>query len=67
VRIVLDAGRVRVDPQMTRPGRGAYLHPDPACIEAAAKRGALARALRASIGADEVSNLKGHIVGEEGR
>ena len=29
-----------------RPGRGAWLCPDPDCLERAARRGALARALR---------------------
>ncbi len=38
-RVVLDAGR-RLG------GRGAWLHPDPACLERAVQRRALGRALR---------------------
>jgi uncharacterized protein len=30
-------------------GRGAYLHPDPACIETARRRRALERALKAEV------------------
>jgi len=43
---------VRFDPRRREPGRGAYLCPDPECVEAAARRGVapLRRALR---GADE--------------
>lgn len=39
---------VRFDPRRHQPGRGAYLCPDPRCIDAAARRGAapLRRALR---------------------
>ncbi|MTV23921.1 YlxR family protein [Nitriliruptoraceae bacterium ZYF776] len=39
---------VRYDRRRRMPGRGAYVCPDPTCIEAAAKRGAgaLRRALR---------------------
>ncbi|MBD3689036.1 YlxR family protein [Nanchangia anserum] len=33
-------------------GRGAWIHPDPACIRRAAKRGAFARAFRRSIACD---------------
>lgn len=37
---------VVLDTAQTRPGRGAYLHPDPACIEQALRRRAVPRALR---------------------
>ncbi|QIK73977.1 YlxR family protein [Propioniciclava coleopterorum] len=43
VRVVAQAGRVVVG--RTLPGRGAWLHPG--CLEAALKRRALPRALRA--------------------
>ncbi|MGE0167964.1 YlxR family protein [Nocardioides sp.] len=34
------------DPARTAPGRGAHLHPTPACYDLAARRKAFARALR---------------------
>nr|PZM95339.1 MAG: DUF448 domain-containing protein [Actinomycetota bacterium] len=47
VRVVLRDGRVVVDPRAAEPGRGAWLHPDGACLGLAVKRRAFARALRA--------------------
>ncbi|MCB9477185.1 MAG: YlxR family protein [Deltaproteobacteria bacterium] len=41
-----DDGRVVADPERRRPGRGAYLCPDAACVDKAIKKGALARGLR---------------------
>lgn len=52
VRIVIRSGEYRPDPFARMPGRGAYLHPDPKCLDRAARRSSLRRALRAS---DEVS------------
>jgi uncharacterized protein len=47
LRCVADpAGRLRVDPLQRAPGRGVYLCPDPACVGAACRRGALAHGLR---------------------
>jgi uncharacterized protein len=37
---------VTVDPATKLPGRGAWLHPDPQCLDAAIRRRAFARALR---------------------
>jgi predicted RNA-binding protein YlxR (DUF448 family) len=34
------------DPEGTAPGRGAHLHPTPACYDLAVRRRAFARALR---------------------
>jgi predicted RNA-binding protein YlxR (DUF448 family) len=34
------------DPARVRPGRGAHLHPDPACLALAERRRAFGRALR---------------------
>jgi uncharacterized protein len=48
-RLVADRGHVVPDPEQRRPGRGAYLHPDPACVERAVRRRALPRALRAPV------------------
>ncbi|WP_249368617.1 MULTISPECIES: YlxR family protein [unclassified Actinomyces] len=46
LRLVLDDGGLAVDPRAVAPGRGAWIHPDPACLELAERRGALGRALR---------------------
>jgi predicted RNA-binding protein YlxR (DUF448 family) len=45
-------GVVGLDPTGRAPGRGAYVCPEPACREAALKRGALRRALGVPIPAD---------------
>ena len=42
-------GAVRADPTGRAHGRGAYLHADPACFDAARRRRALERALRAEV------------------
>jgi predicted RNA-binding protein YlxR (DUF448 family) len=46
-----DAGEhlamVAPDPQLRLPGRGAWLHPTPECLELAVRRKAFGRALRA--------------------
>jgi uncharacterized protein len=50
VRVVRDArGAATVDATGRAPGRGAYLHRDPECLEIARKRKALDRALKASV------------------
>jgi predicted RNA-binding protein YlxR (DUF448 family) len=54
-------GTVAVDPEGRAPGRGAYVHADPVCVEAAVRHGALARALRAGLGAGEVARLQAAI------
>jgi predicted RNA-binding protein YlxR (DUF448 family) len=36
------------DPRRRAPGRGAWVHPDPACVELAQRRRAFGRALRVS-------------------
>lgn len=47
VRLVAGAdGRVAVDPKPSRGGRGAWVHPARACIEAAVKRHAAERTLK---------------------
>ena len=51
VRVVRDSqGRVALDAAGRAPGRGAYLHRDPVCLEIARKKKALDRALRATVG-----------------
>ena len=50
LRVVLVEGVVTPDPEATRPGRGAWLHPG--CLEVAERRKAFTRALRASAALD---------------
>ena len=57
LRLVRKGDDVVVDTSGHAPGRGAYLHRDRGCVEAAAKRRAFAHALRAAIRPREVSNL----------
>lgn len=52
-----DAG-VRLDLAGRATGRGAYLHPDPGCIEQARRRRALERALRAPVPQDLWAELQ---------
>lgn len=49
VRIVPRDGGVAVDVRQREPGRAAYLHPRPECLEQALKRRSLGRALRSEI------------------
>lgn len=46
LRVVARGGACLPDPSARQPGRGAYLHPVPGCLEVAQRRRALARALR---------------------
>lgn len=48
VRVVATATGYHLDRARSAPGRGAYLHPDPACLARAIRTRALGRALRAS-------------------
>jgi len=49
-------GSVVVDPAGRLDGRGAYVHPTAACIEASVPQG-IARALRTGIGVEQASRL----------
>lgn len=40
------------DPRRRMPGRGAHLHPDPACLQLAVRRKAFGRAFRAAASVD---------------
>ena len=57
VRIVASREGLRIDRSGAAPGRGAYVHRDPACIEAAGRVGVLGRALRSGLGEEEVGRL----------
>jgi uncharacterized protein len=50
------------DPARRRPGRGASLHPDPACLALAERRRAFGRALRHT-GVIEVEPLRQYLAG----
>lgn len=68
VRLVRGAdGAVRPDVLATRPGRGAWVHPSPGCLELAAGRGALTRALRAPVRVDaaRLRETLGAVIGQE--
>jgi predicted RNA-binding protein YlxR (DUF448 family) len=54
--VALPDGSPEVDPDGTLPGRGAYVHPATACIEAAVPAG-VARALRTGISVEQASRL----------
>lgn len=56
-----------VDEGRSMPGRGAWLHPDPGCLETAERRRALGRALR-NAGMSDVSDVRRYIeqLGMEG-
>ena len=43
-----DDGRLAVDARAVAPGRGAWIHPDPTCLELAERRRVFGRALRVS-------------------
>ena len=49
VRFVLRSGRIERDCAGTAPGRGAYLHADPACAREAARRRGFERSFRAPV------------------
>ena len=53
VRIVVDKEKnVSVDPSGKKPGRGAYLCPDPACLAKAKKKKALERCFEQPVPAE---------------
>ena len=60
VRVVVVEGVVVPDPRARLAGRGAWLHPDPACLDLAVRRRALARALRSDVSPD-VSAVRAEI------
>ncbi|MDA2988876.1 MAG: YlxR family protein [Actinomycetota bacterium] len=67
VRLVADAdarGGCVVDHERIRPGRGAHIHPRAECIEQAAKRRALPRALRTPSGVGlDILQVRAEILG----
>jgi predicted RNA-binding protein YlxR (DUF448 family) len=61
VRVARTPAGVRVDPHGNAPGRGAYVHRDPACVAAALRKGALASALRTGLAQEELARLRREI------
>lgn len=65
IRFAVDPdGTVIVDPSGRQPGRGAYVHRDRSCMDAALAHGALVRALRAGAAPDPAARLRQEIEGE---
>lgn len=64
LRIVAVGGEagfsLRPDPSRRLPGRGAHLHPDPACLALAERRRAFGRALRIT-GVPDTGPLAEHV------
>ncbi|NBM20578.1 YlxR family protein [Streptomyces sp. GC420] len=60
LRIVAVGGACAPDPRGTLPGRGAYVHPAPVCLDLAIRRRAFPRALRAQ-GALETADLRRYV------
>lgn len=50
-------GEISLDKRGKKPGRGAYVCPDPACLKKSAKSRALDRALEASVPAEVIEAL----------
>ncbi|WP_406249804.1 YlxR family protein [Microbacterium sp. M] len=46
LRVVAQDGALVIDERAVLPGRGAWVHPDPECLDKALRRRAFARALR---------------------
>lgn len=57
-----DGSAVLVDPDCRMPGRGAWLHRNPDCLEMAVRRRSFNRAFRAAVGSDEVKAFFRHNV-----
>jgi uncharacterized protein len=59
-------GSIRVDRTGSATGRGAYVCRDPLCVGLAARKGGLARALRATLPPDDLATLVEEIEKEIG-
>ena len=57
LRVALDGGRVVPDVRRRIPGRGAWIHPAAACVQAATRKRAWARSLRQQ-GSPDVSAVQ---------
>jgi len=61
LRVARTPAGVRADPHGSAPGRGAYVHRNPACVVAALRKGAFASALRTGLAQEELARLKDEI------
>jgi uncharacterized protein len=61
VRVARTPTGARVDPHGDAPGRGAYVHRDPACVVAALRKGAIVSALRTGLAKEELARLRDEI------
>lgn len=57
-----DPQRVIVDPRRRLPGRGAWLHPDRACLTQAVKRRAFSRAFKGAVDHQAIDDFFGTTV-----
>lgn len=58
VRIVRTKAGVQVDSSGKMPGRGAYLHPDQACWQAALSSNRLAQSLRTKVSDEDLQEIE---------
>ncbi|MBZ6231176.1 YlxR family protein [Streptomyces olivaceus] len=65
LRTVAVEGHCTPDPRGTLPGRGAYVHPVPVCVDQAVRRRAFPRALRVP-GPLDVKALRHHVEQAQG-
>ena len=66
LRVVVVDGVVAPDPRRRLPGRGAWLHPAPECLDRAERRSAFPRALRVPGPLDDRSRCGAHLVAQNG-
>ena len=59
-------GEVSLDPRGKKPGRGAYVCPDPACLKRAMKSKALERAFQAPLPPEVLDQLEAQLKEEGG-
>jgi len=64
LRLVAVGDVIQPDPQARLPGRGAYLHPNLACLDLARRRRAFSRALRTA-GSLSSTGLAEYLCGAE--
>lgn len=62
MRLVAVDGRLELDLERRRSGRGAYIHGDKACLERAIKRGLFSRALRTRLDPVSSAELRERVV-----
>ena len=63
LRVVVADGVLTVDPAGRLPGRGASVHPDPACVDLAERRRAFPRALKVP-GPLDLAPVRAHVTGQ---